>query len=172
MKNLYVNTSFFVGNYFSHLFHIFPTPSSSLSDEFVFFSFLVERKLFIASATASAVLPRPQRQRPRHTFHIYNPSPSFRGLVFLAFASATTAPLRVPVFLVVVGFISFYFGLLGLRLLSFSPVGPSFPFIFAFFFCYFLLSWAWTLSEGSTVVWPCVPSAVLPRSFRKPPKQN
>ena len=37
---------------------------------FVFFSFVVERKLFTASATASAMLPRPQRQLPRHTFHI------------------------------------------------------------------------------------------------------
>ena len=37
---------------------------------FVFFSFVVERKLFTASARASAMLPRPQRLLPRHTFHI------------------------------------------------------------------------------------------------------
>ena len=129
------------------------------------FSFLLERKLFTASPTASAMLPRPQRQLPRHTFHIYNPSASFRGLVFLVFASATIAPLRFPRFLVVVGFISFHFGLLGLHFLSF------WPFSFATFVClglgHFLKA-----SAGGTVVWACVPSAVLPRGFRKTPKQN
>ena len=43
----------------------------------------------------------------RDTHFTYNPSASFRDLVFLVFASATTAPLRFPRFLVVVGFISF-----------------------------------------------------------------
>ena len=43
----------------------------------------------------------------RDTHFKYNPSASFRGLVFLVFASATTAPLRFPRFLVVVGFIPF-----------------------------------------------------------------
>ena len=56
----------------------------------------------------------------RDTHFTFNPSASFRGLVFLIFASATAAPLRFPRFLVVVGFISFHFGLLGLHFLSFG----------------------------------------------------
>ena len=88
----------------------------------------------------------------------YNPSASFRDLVFLAFASATTAPLRFPRFLVVVGFISFHFGLLGLHLLSFLAFLLLRSFVLGLDFA--------RASAGSTVVWACVPSAVLPRSFR------
>ena len=99
----------------------------------------------------------------RDTHFTYIPSASFREQVFLVFASATTAPLRFPRFLAVSGCGWFHF-------LSFWPFGPSFPFILAFFFWYVRLPWAWTLSEGigagGTVVWACVPSAVLPRSFR------
>ena len=60
----------------------------------------------------------------RDTHFTYIPSASFREQVFLVFASATTAPLRFQgfwQFLVVVGFISFHFGLLGLHFLSFWP---------------------------------------------------
>ena len=74
------------------------------------------------------------------------------------FASATTAPLRFPRFLVVVGFISFHFGLLGLHLLSFLAFLLLRSVVLG-------LDFARALA-GSTVVWACVPSAVLPRSFR------
>ena len=95
----------------------------------------------------------------------YNPSASFRGCVFLVFASATTAPLRFPRFLVVVGFISFHFGLLGLHLLSFWPFGPSFAFFFWFFFCYVRLSWAWSLRGHRQGV--LFGHVFLPRCFRE-----
>ena len=98
----------------------------------------------------------------------YNPSASFRDLVFLVFASATTAPLRFPRFLVVVGFISFHFGLLGLHLLSF------FGFSFATFVCLGL-----GICEGIGREHRCLgmcsfrgASAKLPRGFRETPKQN
>ena len=84
----------------------------------------------------------------RDTHFTYNPSASFRDLVFLVLASATTVPLRF---------------------LSFWPCGPAFAFIFGLF--HLLRSFVLGLdfvraSAGSTVVWACVPSAVLPRSFR------
>ena len=114
----------------------------------------------------------------RNAHFTYNPSASFRDLVFLIFASATTARLRFPTILVVVGFISFHFGLLGLHLLSFWPFGPSFPFVFSFwafisfhfglflFVCLGLGHFLRAAAGSSTVVWVCFPSAVLPRSFR------
>ena len=61
-----------------------------------------------------------------------------------------------------VGFISFHFGLL-------HPFAPSFPFILAFSFATFVclgLGHFLKASAGGAVVWACVPSAVLPRSFR------
>ena len=129
--------------------------NSYIHVSFVFFPFVVERKLFIASATSSAIL-RDHSASFRDMHFTYN----FRDLVFLVFASATTAPLRFPRFLVVVGFISFHFGLLGLHLLSFLA------FLLLLLHSFVLgLDFA-RASAGSTVVWACVPSAVLPRSFR------
>ena len=60
----------------SHLTHQHVPPCYAIGNVFCFhlsfgfFPFLVERKLFTASATASAMLPRPQRQLPQRTFHI------------------------------------------------------------------------------------------------------
>ena len=84
----------------------------------------MERKLFTASATASAMLPRPQRQLPRHTFHIY-PFRELPRTSFLCFCfrdhSATTFSkvcgsfwlwlVSFPFILAFWAFISFHFGL-------------------------------------------------------------
>ena len=114
---------------------------------FVFFSFVVERNY----SPLPQQLPQCFRDHSasfRDTHFTYNHSASFRDLVFLVLASATTVPLRF---------------------LSFWPCGPAFAFIFGLF--HLLRSFVLGLdfvraSAGSTVVWACVPSAVLPRSFR------
>ena len=93
-------------------------------NEFCFFSFVVERKLFTASATASAMLPRPQRQLPRHTFHIYPfrelPRTSFLSFCFRDHSATTFSKVcgsfwlwlvSFPFILAFWAFISFHFGL-------------------------------------------------------------
>ena len=87
----------------------------------------------------------------------YNPSASFCDLVFLVFASATTAPLRfqgfwlwsvsVPFILACWAFICFLFGLFLLL-------------------AYVRLSWAWTLWGHRQGV-PLFGHVFLPRCFRK-----
>ena len=107
---------------------------------FGFYSLVNERKFFTASATASAVLPRPQRQLPRHTFHIV--FPEFPRHCFLSFCfrdHSATAFSKVSgcgwfnflsfwpfghsfaFILTFWAFISYHFRLLGLHFLSFWP---------------------------------------------------
>ena len=93
----------------------------------------------------------------RDTHFTFNPSASFRGLVFLIFCfrdrSATT-----------------FSKVFWLWLVSFPFTLAFWAFIFfhlAFFFCYIRLPWAWTLSEGIGRGYCCLGRAFLPRCFRE-----
>ena len=119
--------------------------------------FLVERKLFIASATASATTAPASAT---HISHITLPRPCFLSFCFRDHSATTFSKVS--------GCGWFHF-------LSFWPFAPSFPFILAFSFATFVclgLGHFLKASAGGAVVWACLPSAVLPRSFRKTPKQN
>ena len=98
---------------------------------FGFFPFVVERKLFTASATASAMLPRPHRQLPRRTFHIWPfralPRPRFLNFCFRDHSPTTFSNVSGCGWF---HFLSFW--PYGLHLLSFWPFEPSFPLVLSF----------------------------------------
>ena len=93
--------------------------------------------------------------RDRHL--TYNPSASFRDLVLLVFASATTAPLCFQGFWLWSVSVPFILACWAFILLSF------WPFSFA---SYVRLSWAWTLWGHRQGV-PLFGHVFLPRCFRK-----
>ena len=164
---------------------------------FGFFPLVVERKLFTASATASAMLPRPQRQLQRlpishmtlprasatsfSKFLLPRPQPHYVFQRFWLWLVSFPFILALgPSFAFILALgpsFAFHFGLLSLHFLLFYPFGPSLPFILACFSSFALgLDTFWGHRQGVPLFGHICSfrgaSAKLPRGFRKTPKQN